>query len=137
MEEARHGCSDEQRAYFQAREAKKKATKWTIMARLQGCKTYRESTEAHGWTEEFLKHLDALPAEDHSYVATLADQARYENLRTRSLHSHGSNSAPRQSRFDHAAAVAKLREVKTQAAAAGHVLIKLFQTASRATISAS
>ena len=106
------------------------------MARLQGCKTYRESTEAHGWTEEFLKQSDALPAEDHSYVATLADQARYENLRTISLHSYGSNSAPRQSRPDYAAAVAKLREVKTQAAAAGHVLIKLFQTASRATISA-
>ena len=131
MEEARHGCSDEQ-----AREAKKKATKWTIMARLQGCKTYRESTEAHGWTEEFHKHLNTLLAEDHSYVATLADHARYENLRTISLHSHGSNSAPRQSRPDYDKTVAKLREVKKQAAAAGDVLIKLFQTASRATFSA-
>ena len=74
----------------------------SILARPQGCKTYRESAEAHGWTEEFLEHLDALLAEDHSYVATWADWARHENLRTISLYSHGSNSAPRQSRPDYA-----------------------------------
>ena len=119
--EARHGCSDEQRAYVKPEKQRTKTTKWTILASLQGCKTYRESTEAHGWTEEFLKHLDVLPAEDHSSVATWADRARYENLRTISLNSHGSNSAPRQSRPDNAAAVAKLREVKKQAVAAGHM----------------
>ena len=86
-----------------------------ILARCQGCRTYRESQEAHEWTEEICRHAEALLAENHAQVATGAERARYEHLWTISLNRHGSNTASRQSRADHLAAVGQICDVKKEA----------------------
>ena len=65
-------------------------------------------------------HLDALAAEDHTYVATRAERARHEGTWRINLHSQGSNTAPALSRADYTEAVAKLRVMKKEALAAGH-----------------
>ena len=80
---------------------------------------YRSSQTNIGWTYEFRKHLDELAKEEHSYVATRQERERYEKVWAISLNSQGP-TRPIRSRADLPAALRKFREVKQEAAEAGH-----------------
>ena len=85
---ARHGRSEEPRAYYQASQCVKKAHKEGFESTLhpfQTCEIYRSSQMNIGCTEEFCKHLDELAGEDHSYAAARQERERYEKVWKRSL----------------------------------------------------
>ena len=42
--------------------------------------SYRSSQQNHGWTEETCKQMGELELEDHPFIATFAERARYEYL---------------------------------------------------------
>ena len=89
---ARHGRSEEQRGYYQAKTCFKKTRKKrfeSILHRFQTCDICRSSQTNIEWTERFCKHLAALAKEDHSYVASRQEQERYEKVWSISLNSQG------------------------------------------------
>ena len=80
--EKRDGNTERQRIYHQAHGASRKATKKgykSIRVRFLSCLTCRQSQLNIGWTEEHCTRLDEIAAEDHSYIATVAERARREN----------------------------------------------------------
>ena len=64
-----NGRSEAEKAYHQAIEAVKKAKK-------SNQESYRNAQLDVGLTSDFSKHLDALAAEDNSYVTTWHERAR-------------------------------------------------------------
>ena len=119
---ARHGRSEDQRAYYEAEGCLKKAHKKRFESILHRCQTwdiYRSSQTNIGWTAEFCRRSDELAEESHSYVATGQERERYEKVWTTSLNSQGP-TGPIRSGADFPAAFRKFREVKQDAAGAGH-----------------
>ena len=90
----RHGNTERQKIYHQAKlasiKAKKKDYK-SVQDRCLNCPICRQSQLNIGCTEEHCQKLDEIAAEDHSYVATTAERARRENTRVLVLNSSGPN----------------------------------------------
>ena len=89
---ARHGRSEDQRAYHQAEDSSKKAHKKgfeSILHHFQMCEVHLSSQTNIKWTEELCKHLEEWAREDHSYVATWQERQRYEKVRKLCLNSQG------------------------------------------------
>ena len=84
----------------------------STLDRFENQEFYRNPHTDIGWTEDFCKHLDASASEDHTYVATWYERARYEKVWAINSNSHGHNTAPLQSRADYPEAIAKLRDMK-------------------------
>ena len=119
---ARHGGSEHQRAYYQAKHSGKKGAQekfQSIFPRVQTCEIYRSSQTNIGWTEEFCQHTNELAKEDHTHTLPLGrKRERHEKVWTISVNSR-ETTGPIRSRADFPAAMRRFREVK-QEAAAGH-----------------
>ena len=81
---ARHGQSFRPTMYHKARDMLRKAQNaknghgQSILERWYKDAQYRANLSEHGWTEEQIRHNDALALEDHSYEATLEERRRWE-----------------------------------------------------------
>ena len=90
----RHGNTERQRIYHQARDSSQKAEKKSyksLQDRFLRCPIYRQSHLNIGWTEEHCARLDETAAKDRSYIATAAERARRENTWVLVLNSSGPN----------------------------------------------
>ena len=119
---ARHGKSEAQREYHQAKVCLRKAHKkgfTTTLQRFQGCETYRNSQLHVWWDEDFCKHLDEIAQEDHSYVAVWQARQRYEKDWQLCLNNRGP-VGPMKSRPACPEAVRRVREIKQEAEEAGY-----------------
>ena len=73
---AKHGHSERQRVYYQAKQMLKKARQKkhrrhpTILSRLYASESYRNSLYAIGWREKHIMLYDRIALEKHFYVAT-------------------------------------------------------------------
>ena len=70
-----------------------------------------------GWTEETCSHMDALALEDNS-----SERVRYESSWRINFNGQSSNTASPRQRADFKEVIAKVREAKKKAVAAGQVL---------------
>ena len=74
---ARHGKTEAQREYKQAKDFLRKAIKnkyCSILQRFQQSEMY--SQQAIGWDEETCRRLDSIVREDDSYIATWNERRR-------------------------------------------------------------
>ena len=113
---ARHGKSEAQREYHQARDCMKKAEKDnfdSIPQRFQQSETYRHSQMIIGRDEELCKRLDRVAREDQSYIATWDERRRHEKNWKLGLKPHGP-VGPMKSRSDDSEAVEKIREIRRE-----------------------
>ena len=81
---ARHGRSEDQGAYHQAKEILRKAMKKnykSILHRFQTPESYRNSQTNIKWTDDFCEHLDELAGED----ATWWERTRQEKCKRKQL----------------------------------------------------
>ena len=78
------------------------------MDRFLNCSRCRESQINIGWTEGRCARLDAIAAEDHSYIATASERFRRENAWVLVLNSSGPNG-PMNQRGDYHEAI-KIKE---------------------------
>ena len=92
----------------------------SILDRFRNQESHRKSQTAVGWTDDLCKHLDALAAEYHSYIATWYQTTRYEKVRAISLNCQGNTTSPIQSRGDSPEALAKRFEMIKETAEAGY-----------------
>ena len=77
---AKHGLSERQRMYHQAKQMLKKARQQkhgrhpTILSRWCASQTQRDSLYAIGWREKHIMLYDRIAVEKHIYVATRAER---------------------------------------------------------------
>ena len=108
---ARHGNTEKQIVYHAATVAAKKAVKKgykSILDRFLNSPRYRESQINIGRDEEHHARQDAIAAEDHSYIATVSERFRRENVWVLVLNISGPNG-PMKQREDHHEAI-KIKE---------------------------
>ena len=119
---ARHGRSEDQRAYHQAKESLRRARKkitnlFLIDSRLKNPiaigKLMQDGPKS-------LASTWMIGGVDYAYVATWSERARYEKAWTTSLNSQGNTTAPIQSRADYPEALANLGKMRKEAAEAGY-----------------
>ena len=81
----KHGEAQWQRDHWKATDARRGAWKHkedSIVIRWQEDEKYRNSLQAHGWTEEYCRHLHCLTTIDISHTAPWHQRHRYESTIT-------------------------------------------------------
>ena len=71
-----------------------------IVIRCQEDEKYRNSQQAHGWTEEFCRYLDHLTTIDISYTAPWHQRHRHEKTITLVCNDDGRQTGPMRARID-------------------------------------
>ena len=81
---ARHGKTEAQREYRQAKDCLRKAIKNnndSILQRFQQSETDNNSRQATGFDEDTCRRLGKIARKDHSCIATWEERQRYVNTR--------------------------------------------------------
>ena len=107
---AKHGASERQKMYFQAKQMPMKARQGkhgghpTILSRWYACDEYRKSLSDIGWREHHIILYDRIALEKHIYTATRAERIQIANNWILTAKSEGGTQLPLNQRPDFAQA---------------------------------
>ena len=108
---ARHGKTEAQREYRQAKDCLINATKSGYSSILLRFQQHGESQQAIGWDEDICKRHDMIASGDHSYIAAWYERQRYENNWKLALNTQGKHGHMKV-RSDYSDAVRTLRDLR-------------------------